>query len=226
MCSSDLAYWAQFDVDAIKRHIPIWGFSLQDRIEGNSARLLTQLLSALKAKATPAFKDKVARRSAVIRAEHAQNQRRSAQMASSPGSLDAINPHFLFALLGQAIRGHDVVLNEAIRNTMAVFEQIPRHIPGTLIGLPGGGLGFSGGTALGIKLAHPERRVIHVVGDGSFYFSNPSAMYAVSRQQNLPILTVLLDNGGWSAVKESTLDRKSTRLNSSHVSESRMPSSA
>ncbi len=210
------AYWAQFDVDAIKRHIPIWGFPLQDRIEGNSARLLTQLLSALKAKATPAFKDKVARRSAVIRAEHAQNQRRSAQMASSPGSLDAINPHFLFALLGQAIRGHDVVLNEAIRNTMAVFEQIPRHIPGTLIGLPGGGLGFSGGTALGIKLAHPERRVIHVVGDGSFYFSNPSAMYAVSRQQNLPILTVLLDNGGWSAVKESTLRMYPQGLAKSH----------
>ena len=199
------AYWAQFDIDAIKRQIPIWGFPLNARIEGNSVRLLTELLSVVKAKATPAFKAKVEKRSAMIRAEHEQNQQRSAQLAGSPGTLDAINPHYLFALLGKTIRAHDVVINEAIRNTMAVFEQIPRDIPGTLIGLPGGGLGFSGGTALGIKLAHPDRRVIHVVGDGSFYFSNPSALYAVSRQQKLPIWTVLLDNGGWSAVKESTL---------------------
>lgn len=77
------------------------------------------------------------------------------------------------------------------------------------MGLSGGGLGFSAGTALGMKLAHAtsntKARVIHFVGDGSFYFSNPSAVYAVARQYNLPILTVLLDNGGWSAVKESTL---------------------
>jgi acetolactate synthase-1/2/3 large subunit len=96
-------------------------------------------------------------------------------------------------------------LNEAIRNTMAVFEQIPREMPGTLMGLSGGGLGFSAGTALGIKLAQTQSRVIHFVGDGSFYFSNPSSVYAVAHQYDLPILTVLLDNGGWSAVKESTL---------------------
>jgi len=47
--------------------------------------------------------------------------------------------------------------------------------------------------------------VVQVVGDGSFYFGNPSSAYAVSRQYGLPILTVVLDNAGWSAVKESTL---------------------
>ena len=77
--------------------------------------------------------------------------------------------------------------------------------PGTLFGLAGGGLGFSGGTALGMKLAHPEHRVVHVVGDGSFYFNNPSALYAVAREYRLPIFTVILDNSGWSAVKESVL---------------------
>ncbi len=126
-------------------------------------------------------------------------------MAKEPGKLNAINPHFLCAAIGQQIRSEDVVLNEAIRNTMAVFEQIPRELPGTLMGLSGGGLGFSAGTALGLKLAQVQSRVIHFVGDGSFYFSNPSSVYAVARQYNLPILTVLLDNGGWSAVKESTL---------------------
>ena len=199
------AYWAQLDVDAIKRDIPMWGFPLNARIEGDSVRLLMQLIECIEQTATPAFKAMASQRSLIIQAEHEKNQQRAAAMAQEPGKVNAINPHFLCAAIGRQIRSEDVVLNEAIRNTMAVFEQIPREMPGTLMGLSGGGLGFSAGTALGIKLAQTQSRVIHFVGDGSFYFSNPSSVYAVAHQYDLPILTVLLDNGGWSAVKESTL---------------------
>jgi acetolactate synthase-1/2/3 large subunit len=199
------AYWAQLDVDAIKRDIPMWGFPLNARIEGDSVRLLTQLIECIEQTATPAFKAMASQRSLIIQAEHEKNQQKAAAMAQEPGKVNAINPHFLCAAIGRQIRSEDVVLNEAIRNTMAVFEQIPREIPGTLMGLSGGGLGFSAGTALGIKLAQSQSRVIHFVGDGSFYFSNPSSVYAVAHQYDLPIMTVLLDNGGWSAVKESTL---------------------
>lgn len=98
-----------------------------------------------------------------------------------------------------------MVLNEAIRNALLVFDQMPRRQPGTLFGSPGGGLGYSAGMALGLKLAQPQRRVVNIVGDGTFYLSNPSAVLAVASEYRLPILTVVLDNSGWSAVKESTL---------------------
>ena len=199
------AYWAQMDVDAIKRDIPMWGFPLNARVEGDSVKLLKQLIAVIENIATPEFKRKAQERGQTFLAEQEKNKQRVAALAHDPGKVNAINPHFLCAAFGQLIDSKDVVLNEAIRNTMAVFEQIPREVPGSLMGLSGGGLGFSAGTALGMKLAQSENRVIHFVGDGSFYFSNPSAVYAVARQYNLPILTVLLDNGGWSAVKESTL---------------------
>lgn len=199
------AYWAQMDVDAIKRDIPMWGFPLNARVEGDSVKLLKQLIAVIENISTPEFKRKAQERGQTFLAEQEKNKQRVAALAHDPGKVNAINPHFLCAAFGQLIDSKDVVLNEAIRNTMAVFEQIPREVPGSLMGLSGGGLGFSAGTALGMKLAQSENRVIHFVGDGSFYFSNPSAVYAVARQYNLPILTVLLDNGGWSAVKESTL---------------------
>ena len=199
------AYWAQLDVDAIKRDIPMWGFPLNARIEGDSARLIAQLIEIIESSATPEFKTKAAARGLAFKTAHAQNRQKAASLAQAKGVVNAINPHYLCAVMGQKIDLHDVVLNEAIRNTMAVFEQIPREVPGSLMGLSGGGLGFSAGTALGIKLAQTDNRVIHFVGDGSFYFSNPSSVYAVANQYGLPILTVLLDNGGWSAVKESTL---------------------
>ena len=199
------AYWAQLDVDAIKRDIPMWGFPLNARIEGDSVRLITQLIEIIESSATPEFKTKAAARGLALKTAHAQNRQKAASLAQARGVVNAINPHYLCAVMGQKIDLHDVVLNESIRNTMAVFEQIPREVPGSLMGLSGGGLGFSAGTALGIKLAQADNRVIHFVGDGSFYFSNPSSVYAVANQYGLPILTVLLDNGGWSAVKESTL---------------------
>ena len=59
--------------------------------------------------------------------------------------------------------------------------------------------------ALGLKLAQPERNVVQVVGDGTFYFSNPQSTLAVGKQYRLPVLTVVLDNTGWAAVKEATL---------------------
>ena len=64
---------------------------------------------------------------------------------------------------------------------------------------------LGGGAALGVKLARPKQRVIHVVGDGSFHFGAPTAVYAVAQQYDLPTFTVVLDNGGWQAVKESVL---------------------
>ncbi|MCZ2079350.1 MAG: thiamine pyrophosphate-requiring protein [Bryobacterales bacterium] len=199
------AFWVQIDVDAIKQNLPMWNFATDLRIEGDSAEWLTALIDAVQGLATPAFTARAARRvekMATMRAEHI---RVIAEMARHPGVPGALNPHYICAALGRAINIEDVVINEAIRNAPVVFEQIHRTRPGTLLGLSGGGLGYSGGMALGYKLAQRHRRVLHVVGDGSFYFGNPSSLYAVSRQYGLPIFSIVLDNGGWAAVKEATL---------------------
>lgn len=198
-------FWVQMDVDAIKRDMPMWSFPADLRIEGDSERMLSQLLAAVTAGATPDFHRRAARRVERMAAEHAERVRTAAQRAEDPGVHGRLNPHNVCAALGRAIAPDDLVLNEAIRNMSAVFEQIPRSQPGSLLGFAGSGLGFSGGMALGHKLARPQRRVMHVVGDGGFYFSNPSALYAVARQYDLPLFTVVLDNRGWAAVKEATL---------------------
>ncbi len=199
------AWWAQMDLDAIKRDMPMWGFATHARIEGDSELLLAQLIDAVKALATPAFEARAAERMGKLEREHAERQRRIDAAAQAPGERGAINPAYLCAAIHRALASRDTVLNEGIRNTLTVLDQVPRNEPGTLLGLPGGGLGFSAGTALGVKLARPDARVVHFVGDGTFYFSNATSTLAVAREYGLPILTIVLDNGGWSAVKEATL---------------------
>src|SRR5262249_5582818 len=83
--------------------------------------------------------------------------------------------------------------------------QIPRRLPNTMIDTGGAGLGWSGGMALGAKLAAPDRLIMQICGDGSFYFGTPCSTFAVAQQYRLPILSVVLDNSGWLAVKQATL---------------------
>jgi acetolactate synthase-1/2/3 large subunit len=130
------------------------------------------------------------------------NKRRAGARANK-GVTGALTPAFLFATLNEKISQDDVVVNEAIRNAPILQEHITRTKPRSYVGLAGGGLGFSGGMALGLKLAEPKPRIVQVIGDGGFHFSSPDSVYAVAQQYRLPILTVVLDNGGWQAVKSA-----------------------
>ena len=205
MPDNPATWWAHIDVDAEKRAFPMWTFPADLRLQGDSYRFFADLLAALKAKADAGFKARAADRARRLAEEGRARRAQAARTAANPGTAGEINPHFLCAALARALRPSDIVLNEAIRNALAVLQQMPRTEPGSLVGLAGAGLGFAGGTALGLKLAMPERTVVQIVGDGTFYFSNPQSTLAVSRHYGLPILTVVLDNSGWAAVKEATL---------------------
>src|SRR5262245_267923 len=203
--ANEATFWAQIDVDVVKGGSPMWSFPSQLRLQGNSGRILEQVLEALQAKATPAFRQAAAARVTQFAGERKAREERAAQLAANPGKPGAINSHYLCAELGKRIAPADIVFSEATRNTPAVQQQIPRSLPNTVVRVGGGGLGSSGGMALGAKLARPDNLAIQIVGDGSFYFNVPTSVFAVSKQYKLPLLTIVLDNGGWSAVKESTL---------------------
>ena len=205
MPDNPATWWVHIDVDPEKRNFPMWTFPGNLRLQGDSHRILADLLAALKARADAGFKTRAAARVAALAEEGKARRDQAAKAATNRGVAGQINPHFLCATLAKALAPSDIVLNEAIRNGPVVSAQMPRTQAGTLVGLAGGGLGFSGGMALGLKLAMPERTVVQIVGDGTFYFSNPQSTLSVSRQYKLPVLTVVLDNSGWAAVKEATL---------------------
>jgi acetolactate synthase-1/2/3 large subunit len=85
-------------------------------------------------------------------------------------------------------------------------DSLGLEAPGSLLGVGiAGGLGFGLGAALGAKLAAPGRAVIATVGDGSYMFGNPTPFHFVSRAANLPVLTIICNNGRWQAVEDATL---------------------
>ena len=197
--------WLHIDVDAIKKDFPVWGFPTDLRVQADCATVLGQVLEIIRAEADADFRARAAQRIASWEANRQERAQRIAAAAGVGGKEGAISADFLCAALNAALGQDDIVINEAIRNTFPVLDQIMRTRPQTYFGLSGGGLGFSGGMALGAKLARPDSRVVQIVGDGGFHFSAPTAVYAVAQQYGLPLFTVVLDNGGWQAVKESVL---------------------
>jgi acetolactate synthase-1/2/3 large subunit len=199
------SFWAHIDIDTLKPGSPMWTFPGSLRMQGDSGRILEQLLEEVRAKATPRFKEAVAARLKRIKAARDERIGRAAKLAADKGKSGAINPHYLMAELGKLLDDDDMLFNEGVTNANAVLMQIPRRVPNTTVRVGGGGLGWSGGIALGAKLAAPNRLAVQICGDGGFYFGNPTSVFAVAQQYKLPILTIVMDNTGWNAVKQSTL---------------------
>jgi acetolactate synthase-1/2/3 large subunit len=197
--------WIHVDIDPIKKDFPLWGFASQTRIQANSAEWLEDLLTVVRPLITTEHQKRINARHQRVQAlqdSRAQKLRHEVQLASQPGE---VNPAFLMSTLNEMLDPQDVVVNEAIRHSPTLLNHLKRNTAKTLFSSAGGGLGYSGGMALGFKLANPKHRVVQIVGDGGFHFSTPTSVYAVAQAEGLPILTVVLDNGGWQAVKEATL---------------------
>ena len=199
----DETRWVHIDIDTIKKDFPMWGFASDMRVNGDCAAILRQIAQIVRAKADKSFLQKVALRIDGWKISRTARKTELGLIAQKQGDIGAISSAFVCAAIGEAIDAQDVVINEAIRNSPAVLNYIPRSLPLTLLCGAGGGLGYSAGMALGVKLANPQVRVVQIVGDGSFHFSTPTSVYTTAQRYRLPIFTVVLDNGGWQAVKEA-----------------------
>jgi acetolactate synthase-1/2/3 large subunit len=62
-----------------------------------------------------------------------------------------------------------------------------------------GTLGYGYATALGVKVAHPDRAVVNIAGDGGFLFT--SNEMATAAQYGIALVTVLFNNGKFQNVQ-------------------------
>jgi acetolactate synthase-1/2/3 large subunit len=106
--------------------------------------------------------------------------------------------------VGEAIRGRVATV---ISELGCPFEPLGLTDHGSWRQEPhSGGLGWALPCAMGIKLADPDRLVVATMGDGSYMFANPVACHHVAEVNDIAVLTVVLNNAGYDAVRHSVLD--------------------
>ena len=92
-----------------------------------------------------------------------------------------------------------LIADDAVTTRDALYKTLEFDEPGSVLGGRGGALGWGMGGAMGMKLAHPERPVVAIVGDGSAMMTVQGLWTAAV--ENVPVVYVICNNGAYRVLK-------------------------
>jgi thiamine pyrophosphate-dependent acetolactate synthase large subunit-like protein len=198
------------DTDVLKRQMPVHYIAAQARYSADAYTSLSQLNTHISTLSSQLNTSLHSAKWDALQAAHTQRLAAIAK-ATEPKEDGTFGTGHLCATLKRLVPEDTIWAIEAVTNTAFVADNIQATFPGSWINCGGGGLGWSGGGALGIKLAsefeNPGKGkfVVQIVGDGTFLFSVPGSVYWISQRYKIPVLTVVLNNKGWNAPRKSLL---------------------
>lgn len=192
------------DVDALKQQMPVFYINAIARYRVDAETAVTQITGHINA----SMKDKISSqrftdRATALQASYQSRLEKISQqvVVSEDGNYGC---PYLIRQVRDACPPDTIWAIEAVTNTPFVADQIQATLPNSWINCGGGGLGWSGGGALGIKLAtdfenggtNKGKFVCQIVGDGTYLFSVPGSVYWIAQRYNIPVLTIVLNNQG------------------------------
>ena len=122
---------------------------------------------------------------------------------SDAGSGTPIDPDWLMLKITEALPENAIVVNEGVTATRYLNDLRPYRDRYDYHGLASGGIGWGIAAAVGVQLAHPERPVCAIIGDGSSMYSIQALWSAAN--QKLPMTYVIVNNGGYRIIKQRLL---------------------
>ena len=104
-----------------------------------------------------------------------------------------MNPQEIIEYLCSHTDKETIFVTDVGQHQMWAAQYVKQTGPRNFISSGGlGTMGFGYGAAIGAQLGNPDKRVIHLTGDGSFHMNLNEACTAVSN--NLPMITVIFNN--------------------------------
>ena len=183
------------------RSTPVRNFRSDITLVGETAPTILGLVDELKGdpRDTAALSERrtrIAERSDADRADVIRN----AEM----GCGGPMSKEWVSLCLGRAIRSLD-------GRKVSVFHELGCPLPPLFLDQHqgyfqephSGGLGWGLPAAMGAQLADRDRLVFATMGDGSYMFANPTACHQVAEALELPVVTLVLNNQEWGAVRDS-----------------------
>jgi len=92
-----------------------------------------------------------------------------------------------------------ILVEEGLTTTTTLFNYFPFRDRNSYFGNVSGGIGWGIAAAVGVQIAHPARRVVAVIGDGSAMYSI-TALWSAANQK-LPVVFVITNNEGYQILK-------------------------
>ncbi len=201
---ADGAKIIHFDADPLKQQMPLFYIDAILRCRVNTVFALGQIIQHLKTELSDRIssnQEYYTSRWVALGESYTQKLKAIASQAE-PNSDGSFGCSFLISHVRKACPIDTIWVVEAVTNTFTVADQLQATLPGSVFSSGAGGPGWSGGAALGIKLATDSchggkgKFVCQIVGDGCFLFSIPASVYWIAQRYNIPVLTIVLNNNG------------------------------
>ncbi len=114
--------------------------------------------------------------------------------------IEKIQPQLAYLdVIREVLPRDGIFVTELSQVGFASYYGYPVYAPRTYISEGyQGTLGFGFPSALGVKVAHPDKPVISITGDGGFMFAVQEL--ATAKQENIPLVTLLFNNGSYGNV--------------------------
>lgn len=205
------------DIDPLKQQMPVFYIPSLETYRADSSIALKQLNQYIGSNENlmeTLSTEKYESRHLSVKKVHKRRMELLETQAATPQGVDApLNVSYLFSQVRKACPVDTIWAVEAVTLSQVVADYIQASLPKSWINCGGGGLGWSGGGALGIKLATDDQHggrgkgkfVCQIVGDGTYLFTVPGSVYWIARRYNIPVLTIVLNNKGWNAPRRSLL---------------------
>jgi acetolactate synthase I/II/III large subunit len=130
----------------------------------------------------------------------AESERREAERAELEDGREPLHPMRLYAELGTVLERDAIVIGDGGDFVSYAGRVVDSYQPGCWLDPgPFGCLGTGCGYALAAKLAHPERQVVLLLGDGAFGFSGIE--FDTLARHGVNVVGVMGNNGIWALEK-------------------------
>jgi benzoylformate decarboxylase len=117
----------------------------------------------------------------------------------APETSGPLHPEKVFELLRLHAPEDAVYVVESTSTTGAFWNQMDLKHPGSYYFPASGGLGFGLPATVGAQMAHDQRQVIGLIGDGSANYGI-TALWSAA-QYNIPAIFIILRNGTYGALR-------------------------
>ena len=114
---------------------------------------------------------------------------------------DTLTPEQVLSCIAKAAPEETIVATDVGQHQMWAIQHFRFDYPGQLLTSGGfGAMGFGLGAALGAKIAHPDKTVVHITGDGCFRMNCHEL--ATEEHYDAPVITVVFNNGTLGMVRQ------------------------
>ena len=126
------------------------------------------------------------------------------KMADESKNSTPIDARWMCEVLNRVLPTDAILVDETIITNFTMLQVMDRLKPGQYVNAMDGGLGTGLGAALGVKIAHPQKPVIAIIGDGGYNYNAPLAVLGFSQEYGIPITIVIGNNGRYRAMQMVT----------------------